>query len=113
MRLPPAHARALLLDYLAEVNRLAVQPRWYNAATQNCTTTIRDHARNVGPVQPGTWQILANGYLDQLGYDRGVFDHTLPFAELKARSDITERAKAADGDPAFSVRIREGLPGNR
>ena len=111
IRLPPGRSRAILMDYLAEANRLAAEPRWYNALTHNCTTTIRDHARNVGPVMPWSWQILANGYLDQLWYERGVFDQTLPFAELKARSDITERAKAAIADPAFSARIRDGLPG--
>ena len=31
---PPAQARALLVDYLNEVNRLADHPRWYNALTQ-------------------------------------------------------------------------------
>ena len=31
--------------------------------------------------------------------------------ELKARSHINDRGKAADKDPAFSKRIREGLPG--
>jgi hypothetical protein len=37
----------------------------------------------------------------------------MPFAELKQRSFIDDRAKAADKDPAFSVRIREGLPESR
>jgi hypothetical protein len=110
---PPETARALLLDYLKEVNRLNEEPRWYNALTHNCTTTIRDHARQVGPVQPWSWQLLANGYLDRLWYDRGVLDRSLPFDELRARSDITERAKAAGTDDHFSERIREGLPGKR
>ena len=35
----------------------------------------------------------------------------VPFEELKKRSLINECAKAADGDPNFSGRIREGLPG--
>jgi len=107
IHLPPGRSRAILLDYLDAVNQLAQEPRWYNALTHNCTTTIRDHARHVGAVQPWSWQILANGYLDQLWYERGVLDTQLPFAELKARSDITQRAQAADGDPAFSARIRE------
>ena len=34
----------------------------------------------------------------------------LPFAELKQRSLINERARAADQDPNFSRVIREGLP---
>ena len=42
---PPAQARAVLLDYLKEVNRLDSQPEWYNALVHNCTTTIRHHAR--------------------------------------------------------------------
>jgi hypothetical protein len=40
-----------------------------------------------------------------------VLDNTPPFAELKARSDVTERARAATVDAAFSARIRDGLPG--
>src|SRR5262245_6065654 len=103
-------SRALLLDYLRQVNDLVEHPRWYNALVHNCTTTIREHAARVGPVYPWSWQILANGYLDQLWYERGVLDRSLPFAELKARSDITERAKAADGAADFSARIRDGLP---
>jgi hypothetical protein len=111
IRLRPERARALLLDYLKEVNHLAAQPRWYNALTHNCTTTIRHHAQQVAAGRPWDWRILANGRLDELGYERGQIDTGLPFPELKARSDITERAKAADAAPDFSARIREGLPG--
>ena len=56
---------------------------------------------------------FANGYLDELGYERGTIDTSLPFPELRARSEITAKAQAADQDPAFSQRIREGLPGQR
>jgi hypothetical protein len=34
----------------------------------------------------------------------------LPFSELKQRSLINERARAADKDPDFSRVIREALP---
>jgi hypothetical protein len=111
MRMPPEQARAILLDYLQEVTRLAEQPRWYNALTHNCTTTIRLHAQNVAAGRPWDWRLLANGRLDELGYERGQIDTSLPFAELKARSDITARAKAADAASDFSRRIRDGLPG--
>jgi Domain of unknown function (DUF4105) len=66
IRVPAEQARALLIDYLAEVNRLADHPRWYNALTQNCTTTIRGHAQNVGASDRLDWRLLANGHLDQL-----------------------------------------------
>ncbi len=106
----PARARALLLAYLAAVNRLKQQPTWYNAFTHNCTTAIRIHVQHVGIQNPWDWRILANGYIDELLYARGNVNRELPFPELRAKSEITARAKAADADPQFSARIREGLP---
>ena len=106
----PAIARKLLLRYLAEINRLHDRPQWYNALTQNCTTAIQRLAQSGAPRSWWSWKLIVNGYLDELGYDIGAFDHSLPFAVLKAKSHINERAKAANDDPRFSVRIREGLP---
>ena len=110
IRIPRPQARALLVDYLNEVNLLAEHPRWYNALTQNCTTTIRGHAQNAGAGGRLNWKLIANGHLDQLLYERGQIYSDLPFADLRARSDITEKAKAAGDSPDFSARIRQGLP---
>jgi hypothetical protein len=110
IRAPASQAKALLIDYLAEVNRLADHPRWYNALTQNCTTTIRSHAQNVGAAGRLDWRLLANGNLDQLLYERGQLDTEIPLVELRASSNITEKAKAAGDSPDFSARIRQGLP---
>jgi hypothetical protein len=106
-------ARAVLVEYLETVNRLATSPVWYNALTHNCTTMIRRHAQQVAPRNPFNWKILVNGYIDELGYERGTIDTRLPFEELKRRSDITQKARAAGDAPDFSARIREGLPGAR
>jgi hypothetical protein len=111
IRMQPEQARAILLEYLGEVNYLAEHPRWYNALTYNCTTTIRHHVQQVTAGRPWDWRILANGRLDELGYERGQIDTSLPFPDLKVRSDITARARAADAALDFSSRIREGLPG--
>ena len=110
IRASASQARALLIDYLKEVNRLAEHPQWYNALTQNCTTTIRGHTQNVGAGGRLDWRLLANGHLDELLYERGQMDTHLPFEEVRARSNITERAKAAGDSPDFSARIRQGLP---
>jgi hypothetical protein len=110
LRMPQSVARALLLDYLEEINRLAVKPRWYNAFAHNCTTSIRAHAMRVMPVQAWSWQLLLNGHLEELLYRRGAFDNALPFTELRTRSEVTEAAKAAGDAEDFSVRIRAGLP---
>jgi hypothetical protein len=109
VRVPPAQARALLVDYLDEVNSLADHPEWYNALTQNCTTTIRGHTQHIGAAGSFDWRMLVNGHLDELLYERGQIDTSLPFAEIKVRSDITDKAKAADDSPDFSAKIRQGL----
>ena len=104
-------ARRLLLDYVETMNELAHKPRWYNALVDNCTTGIRVHVQHVGPARPWDWRVLANGHADEMLYERGTIDTSRPFAELKQRSNVVERAKAADQDPAFAARIRDGLPG--
>ena len=106
----PDVVRTVFLDYLKHINNLKAKPEWYNALTSNCTTNIRGHARAY-VASPWDWRILLNGRIDELAYSNGKLDRSLPFAELKARSRINERAKALDKDPAFSQRAREGLPG--
>jgi hypothetical protein len=61
---------------------------------------------------PWDWRILVNGKGDELLYERHLIaTGGLSFAELKQRSQINERARAANQDPDFSRRIREGLLG--
>jgi len=108
---PLARSRAVLLDYLRTINELATKPRWYNALTTNCTTTIRHHIGNVAPQDPFDWRWLANGHLPELAYEADSFDTSLPFEELRRRSWINAKARAADGSPDFSRLIRVGLPG--
>jgi hypothetical protein len=52
-----------------------------------------------------------SGYFPEFIYERGSLDQELSFPELRARSLINERARAADGRPDFSRLIRRGLPG--
>jgi hypothetical protein len=109
-RLKPARpdaARALLLDYVASIDALAERPAWYNALTDNCTTTIQRHARHIHPgANPLDWRLLVNGRLPELLYARGRVDTSVSFEELRRRAHIDARAKAADRDPDFSARIR-------
>jgi hypothetical protein len=54
--------------------------------------------------------VLLSGYFPEYAYDLGSLDTSLPFAELRSISLINDQAHAADQDPDFSARIREGLP---
>jgi hypothetical protein len=110
LRTPIPRARALLLSYLKRVNRLARKPRWYNALTHNCTTSILVHTGAAGMNVPIEWELLANGHLPELLYRGGALNRTLPYAELRARSAVSEAGKRADDAPDWSARIREGLP---
>jgi hypothetical protein len=107
---PPADAAWLLLRYLQAINELRERPQWYNALTENCTTAIHRLAASGERRSWWSWKLFLNGYLDELAYDIGALDRSLPFPVLRARSRVNERAMAAGDDPRFSVRIREGLP---
>ena len=103
-------ARERFLEYIHSLNRLRDKPRWYNAVTTNCTTSIRTQ-HPPGERMPWDWRILLNGKGDELMYERHlIITGGLPFAELKARSLIDQRANAADAAPNFSELIRIGLP---
>jgi hypothetical protein len=105
-----ARARQRFREYINTINILHDNPRWYNAVTSNCTTSIRTQ-RAANLRAPWDWRILFNGKADEMLYqDHAIATGGLPFAELKQRSLINERARAADDDPDFSRVIREGLP---
>jgi hypothetical protein len=104
---------ALFLAYLDRLNRLHERPEFYNQITDNCTTNIRlaNITAEHGKVPPWNWRVLLNGKGDELLYERGVIDRSLPFAALKEQSLINKRARAADASADFSQLIRVGLPG--
>lgn len=108
----PAQARERFREYINALNALHEGPRWYNAITNNCTTSIRTQ-RAVNLRARWDWRILLNGKADEMLYqDHAVATGGLSFAELKQRSLIDERARAADQNPDFSNIIRQGLPGS-
>lgn len=106
----PERARQRFLDYITTLNELHASPRWYNAATENCTTSIRNH-RSASDQLAWDWRILVNGYGDEMLFEKGLLQTGgRPFAELKKRALINETARAANDDPDFSTRIRSHLP---
>jgi len=111
LKAPAEMIRMVFLDYLRTVNMLKDQPQWYNALTSNCTTNIRGHTLPYNPGARWDWRILVNGYLDEMAYERGTLNQSLPFLDLKKKSYINPQAQSGPIDASFSQRIREGLPG--
>jgi Domain of unknown function (DUF4105) len=108
--MPSKEVRDRFMEYIDRLNELHAHPAWYNEITDNCTTSIRAQ-RPAAQRAPFDWRLLINGFGDQMLYEHHALAGDLPFAELKARSLIDERARAADDAPDFSNRIRAGLPG--
>ena len=109
----PADVRRLLLIYLERINELADRPEFYHLLSNSCTINIIRYANAAG--RTGTFDIrhLLNGLIDSYLYHSGRIDTTLPFEELRRRSQINAVAQAADNAPDFSERIRAALPNPR
>jgi Domain of unknown function (DUF4105) len=110
LKLPVREVSIRLMEYLDRINGLYGRPEWYNEVSENCTTSIRaQHPRSQRI--PWDWRMLVNGFMDQMLYERHLLAGNLPFAELKERALINERALGAGDAPDFSERIRVGTPG--
>jgi len=107
---PLKNARRVFLDYLKGMNELRERPSYYNTLTTNCTTGVLLHTRMNPESPPMSWKILLTGYVPDYLYELGRLDNTQPFPSLEKISHVNARAHAAGRDPAFSQRIREGLP---
>lgn len=110
VRATPAAARALFEEMLHAANELARKPAFYGTIRNNCTTRILLHANSVAP-DPIRWspRILLPGYSDALALDAGLLDTDLPVEEARDRHRINDVARAAVGDPLFSLLIREPI----
>jgi hypothetical protein len=106
-----AGVRRLFLIYMDRINELAERAEWYHLLKSNCTINIVRYANAAG--REGRWDIrhYLNGWSDRYLYAAGRVDTSLPFEELRARSRITDVARAAGDAPDFSNRIRASLPG--
>jgi hypothetical protein len=110
MKVIPADAARLLLQYVEDANALAEHPRFYNSITTNCTTTAANMMRAVGAKLPLDWRLIVNGYLPEFAYERGVLDSQMSFDAIKAAAHIDVSAKGADTSGDFSRLIRAGVP---
>jgi hypothetical protein len=106
----PEWSRLLFLQYLQQANQLREQPRWFNAATDNCTTNIFAQMAATGHLPAGSsryaWWIFLNGRAPEMLYRGGNFAGNLPFPELRRQARINPVANTLDDAADFSRRIR-------
>ena len=102
-------ARLLFVDMLKRLNQLREHPEFYDTLSNNCTTNIVEHINAMAPGRvPYDYRVLLPGYADELGYELGLLDNSVPFAELKKRARINELAHRFKDvpSPEFSAKIR-------
>jgi hypothetical protein len=98
----------LFLSYIAQVQKLAVEPEWYNTITDNCTTGILARADATTRVRYD-WRILLSGYAVQLAYAHGLLNDQPSFPVLRQES-LIRRPRASSIDDRYSEEIRSNLP---
>jgi len=113
LRTPPGRTRALLVEYIKQANDLAVNPRFYNTLTTNCTTAIFDMMRAVTSSIPFDWRIILTGYLPDYLYEHGAVDTRIPLEKLREGADVTDQVDGSLNEVEFSSRIRKGAPAPR
>ena len=100
--------RELFLDVIRRVNKLSVEPEFYNTLTNNCTTNIRNHINRLSADRvPYDYRVLLPGYADRLAYDLGLLQSDGSFEETKRRARVNYLAFLHRDSPNFSVRIRQ------
>lgn len=105
--LGPEPSRQRFMEYVATINSLREQPRWYNAITTNCTTAIRSQ-HPAGSRIPWDWRILVNGKIDEMLFAKGsLVSAGLPFPALRQKALINPAAQSAGQSRGFSRLIRE------
>lgn len=111
LNITPEKARQRFMEYITMLNQLHEQPRWYNAATTNCTTSIRTQ-HDAAKRAPWDWRILVNGKADEMMYERGAFiTGGLSFPALRAAAHINDAARTVAPEGGFSSDIRATRPG--
>lgn len=110
LRAEPARLRELFLSYLHFADDLSRSPQFYGVLRNSCGVNILHRVAETGRTVIVGRDALLNGYWDQNLYEQGALDQSFSFEELRSRSRIDERARAAGESPDFSRLIREGLP---
>lgn len=111
INLSPGDARELFRSFVIQANRLAEHPRFYHTVTGNCTTIVFSMMKKIVDGLPLDHRLLLTGYLPSYVHEMGGMMPGLSLQELQSRGRITERARNAADDPAFSALIRQGVPG--
>jgi hypothetical protein len=111
VRTTPEKKRALFVAMLERANGLAERPEFYNTLWSSCTTNIVSHINDLVPGRvPFSYKVLLPAYSDELAYDLGLLDTSLPRETFRGPHLINARAAAYADREDFSAGIRGLAP---
>jgi len=100
-------SQALFVDIVKRMNKLALEPEFYNSITNNCTTNIAGHVNAVSPSKVNWgWKVLLPGFSAEYAYELGLLDNRIPFEDLTQIAMVNQLADRHFEDPDFSQKIR-------
>jgi len=108
LEIPREKMQELFVDMLTRAKKLKNSPEFYNTLTNTCTTNIARHVNAIAPnAIPWDIRLLLPRNSDELAYELGLIDQSIPLDKARERYQINERAAIYADDPDFSRRIRQ------
>lgn len=100
-------AQDLFADVAQRINKLSVEPEFYNSLTNNCTTNLAAHVNQVSPnkINYG-WKVLLPGLSAEYAYELGLLDNRIPLEDLTRVASVNDLAREHFDSPDFSQLIR-------
>lgn len=105
----PENARLLLVDMLETMNKLLVEPTWYNTLFSNCTSSIAKHVNKLSPgrIPKFSWELWFTASADELALRSGLLDTNLSIEEAREKFLITPKSQEIGDVPTYSQEIRK------
>jgi len=104
----PENGRFLLVDMLNKMNKLVVEPEWYNTLFSNCTSMIAKHVNKLSPdrISPFSWQLWLTASADELALEKGLLDTDLSIEEARLKYYINDISQVIGDAENYSKEIR-------
>ncbi len=103
----PEQTQELFVDVMKRVNKLALDPEFYDLITNNCTTNIVRHINKLHRNRvPLGMPVLLPGLADRYAFDLGLLDSKVSFKETKRRAHVNHLAELHYDSADFSGNIR-------
>lgn len=103
----PENAQKLFLNMIKHAQKLETEPEFYNTLTSSCMSNIATHVNEIKPgLIPFGFSTIFPGFSDQIAYDLGLIDTSVPLEDLKKEFLRNPLVMNAGDGPDFSLVLR-------